>query len=60
MSGGKGMDKKICFKIKRDDPNVTLNDVLKKIEEIRKKHPDQEVYFDGDEYAVVSRPKRKE
>jgi hypothetical protein len=28
------------------------------IEDIQKKNPDIEVFFDGDEFAICSRPKR--
>ncbi|MCK5600573.1 hypothetical protein KAR91_01820 [Candidatus Pacearchaeota archaeon] len=54
------MDKKILYKIDRDDPDTTLKDFLDKLEEMRKKYPDKDVFFDGDEYAVCSRPKKKE
>jgi hypothetical protein len=47
---------KVLFKIRRDDKNVTLKDVFEKLEEIRKKEPDQDVYFDGDEFAICGRP----
>jgi hypothetical protein len=44
----------------RIDPNdeITVEDVLSKITEIQRKHPEREVFFDGDEYAIVSRPRR--
>ena len=54
------MDKKIHLKIDKNDPSITLKDVLDKIQEIQAKNPDLEVFFDGDEYAVCSRPKREE
>jgi hypothetical protein len=53
------MKKKVLYKIDRQDNSVTLKDVLEKIEELQKKNPDQDVFFDGDEYAVCSRPKKK-
>jgi hypothetical protein len=53
------MKKKILYKIDKKDNSVSLQDVLDKIEELQKKNPDQDVFFDGDEYAVCSRPKRK-
>jgi hypothetical protein len=53
------MKKKVLYKIDRKDNSVTLRDVLEKIEELQKKNPDQDVFFDGDEYAVCSRPKKK-
>lgn len=53
------MKKKILYKIDKKDDSVSLQDVLDKIEELQEKNPDQDVFFDGDEYAVCSRPKRK-
>lgn len=54
------LKKKVLYKIDKQDDSVTLNDVLEKIEELQKKNPDQDVFFDGDEYAVCSRPKKKD
>lgn len=34
---------------------MTLSDIIKKIEEIQKKNPHLEVYFDGDLFAICSR-----
>lgn len=56
---GIAMDKKIHLKIDRNDPSITLKDVLDKIQEIQKENPDLEVFFDGDEYAVCSRPRKE-
>lgn len=53
------MEKKILYRVDKTDDSVTLRDVLDKIEELQAKNPDQDVFFDGDEYAVCSRPKRK-
>jgi hypothetical protein len=53
------LKKKVLYKIDKKDNSVTLKDVLEKIEELQKKNPDQDVFFDGDEYAVCSRPKKK-
>ena len=53
------MKKKVLYKIDKLDNSVTLKDVLEKIEELQQKNPDLDVFFDGDEYAVSSRPKRK-
>ena len=33
---------------------------MQKIQEIQRQHPDLDVFWDGDEYAVCSRPKKKE
>ena len=54
------MDKKIHLKIDKNDPSITLKDVLDKIQEIQEKNPELEVFFDGDEYAVCSRPRKEE
>jgi len=54
------MKKKIHYRIDRFDDSITLEDVMKKIQQIQAEHPDLDVFFDGDEYAVCSRPKRKE
>ena len=48
--------KRIWMRINRDDPNVTLNDVAEKIRDIQMKHPELDVFFDGDEFAICSRP----
>jgi len=53
------MEKKVLYKIDKQDDSVTLRDVLDKIEELQANNPDQDVFFDGDEYAVCSRPKKR-
>jgi len=52
------MDKKVHLKIDRAGDDMTLRQVLEKISEIQEENPDREVFFDGDEYAICSRPKR--
>ena len=52
-------DVKVWYKIKKDDKHVTLKDVFEKMEEIRAQHPELDVFFDGDEYAICSRPIQK-
>ncbi len=52
------MDKKIILKIDRNDDSMTLQDVIDKIQEIQDANPDLDVFFDGDEFAVCSRPKK--
>ncbi len=54
------MDKKIELKIDKNDESITLKDVVDKIQELQEKNPDLDVFFDGDEFAVCSRPKSKE
>lgn len=47
---------KVWLKIRRDDKSVSLKDVFEKMENIRAENPDLDVYFDGDEFAICSRP----
>jgi len=49
------VEKKIHRKV---DDNITLREVLEMIEEIQKENPDREVFFDGDEQAICSLPRR--
>ncbi len=51
-------EKTVHLRIDPNDESTTLEDVLAKISDIQRKHPDREVFFDGDEYAICSRPKR--
>jgi hypothetical protein len=53
------MAKKIHYKIDRSDDTITLRDILERIEDIQRKHPERDVFFDGDEYAICSRPKKR-
>ena len=46
------------LRIDPNDESTTLEDVLSRISELQRKHPEREVFFDGDEYAICSRPKR--
>ncbi len=58
MAGlGRRAEKTVHVKIDPNDETITLEDVLNKITELRKKHPDREIFFDGDEYSICSRPK---
>jgi len=51
-------EKTVHLRIDPNDESTTLEAVLTKISELQRKHPDREVFFDGDEYAICSRPKR--
>ena len=51
-------EKTVHLRIDPNDESTTLEDVLTKISELQRRHPDREVFFDGDEYAICSRPKR--
>jgi hypothetical protein len=52
------MAKKILYKIEPGDRSITLRDIVKRIEEIQKNNPDDEIFFDGDEFAICSRPRK--
>jgi len=54
------MEKKVHYRIDPNDESITLKDIMQKIQEIQRQHPDLDVFFDGDEYAVCSRPKKRE
>lgn len=51
-------EKRVHLRIDPNDESTTLEDVLSKISELQRKNPDRDVFFDGDEYAICSRPKR--
>jgi hypothetical protein len=51
-------EKTVHLRIDPNDESTTLEAVLTKISELQRRHPDREVFFDGDEYAICSRPKR--
>jgi hypothetical protein len=51
-------EKTVHLRIDPNDESTTLEEVLTRIAELQRKHPDREVFFDGDEYAICSRPKR--
>ncbi len=51
------MEKRVHVRIDKGS-DLTLREVLKKIEEIQAEHPDLDVFFDGDEYAICSRPRK--
>jgi len=37
--------------------NLSLTEVLEKIRVLQEQNPNLEVFFDGDEYAICSRPR---
>jgi hypothetical protein len=37
--------------------NLSLSEVLDRIKELQDQNPDLDVFFDGDEYAICSRPR---
>lgn len=52
-------DKRIILRIDPNDESLTLKDIMQRIQEIQRQHPDLDVFFDGDEYAICSRPKER-
>lgn len=52
------MQKRIIVKIKRDGTELSLREVLDKIKELQDQLPDEDVFFDGDEYAICARPRQ--
>ena len=53
------METKVHVKIDKKS-DLTLREVLNKIKEIQDENPDLDVFFDGDLYAICSRPKQAE
>jgi hypothetical protein len=51
-------EKRVHVKLSRDG-NITISEVTEKIRELQEKHPELDVFLDGDEYAICSIPKRK-
>lgn len=39
--------------------DLTLSQVIAAMTELREKHPDQEIFLDGDAYAIIGRPRRR-
>lgn len=56
---GTESEKRIIMRIDPNDESITLKDIMQRIQEIQRQNPDLDVFFDGDEYAVCSRPKEK-
>lgn len=54
------MVKKVLYKIEPGDKSITLKDIVKRIEDIQRKNPGDEIFFDGDEFAICSRPRKKQ
>ncbi len=52
------MGKTVHLRIGRNN-DMTLREVLAKIADIQSQHPELDVFFDGDEYAICSRPRDK-
>ena len=52
-----GLSKRVWVRIDRYNPQLTLREVYDKISEIQQENPDLDVFFDGDEFAICSRPR---
>jgi len=57
MSRWSAVSKRVWVRIDRNDPKLSLRDVAERIKEIQREHPDLDVFFDGDEFAICSRPR---
>jgi hypothetical protein len=51
------METRVHVRIDRNS-DLTLREVLKKIQEIQAENPELDVFFDGDQYAICSRPRK--
>ena len=51
------METRVHVRIDRNS-DLTLREVLKKIQDIQAENPDLDVFFDGDQYAICSRPRK--
>jgi len=50
------MEKQVHVKIQKDDL-TSLRDVMARCQEIQDQHPELDVFWDGDLYAICSRPR---
>lgn len=59
LPGGGALSKRVWVRIDRHNTQVTLREVHDKIRQIQEEHPDLDVFWDGDEYAICSREKTR-
>ena len=52
------MQKRVLVKIKKDGSELSLREVLERIQELQDKNPDLDIFFYGDKYAICSRPRK--
>lgn len=52
------MEKRVLVKINKDKTELTLREVLDKIKELQDQHPEMDVFFDGDQYAICGRMRK--
>jgi len=50
------MVKEILFRWD-ERPEMTMEDLKQKVEELKEEHPEMDIFIDGDERAVCGRPK---
>lgn len=41
-----------------EHPDLTVGELYQIMKELSEKYPDREIFFDGDEQAICSRPKK--
>jgi len=58
VSQGCTMEKRVLVKINRDKTELSLREVLDKIKELQDQHPEMDVFFDGDQYAICGRMRK--
>lgn len=49
-------DPSIYIEIKTS--NLRLSELMAEIEKLKDEHPDEEIFMDGDLYAVIGRPRK--
>ena len=54
------MSKEILMKVDSNRSDTTLREVLEMIKQLQAEHPDMNIFWDGDEYAICGRPKDDE
>jgi hypothetical protein len=52
------LEKRVLVKINKDKTELTLREVLDKIKELQDQHPEMDVFFDGDQYAICGRMRK--
>ncbi len=58
VSQESAMEKRVLVKINKDKTELTLREVLDKIKELQDQHPEMDVFFDGDQYAICGRMRK--
>ena len=52
------MEDKIVHLRLKDHPDLTIGELAEIMQELAEKYPDREIFLDGDEQAICSRPKK--